>query len=173
MVDYLGAKTILITPSKLVRVVAGSYSKIQKLTIAHILGECPSGMPLKGIPEVIDKIAVTTKKINRKTWINHMCPIYKQFDGVLFEYTSGGPRKHGNAASGGLKWFRGVKKMPLEFVKDRAFHHQITALSEYLSKGKEGTSKDKLELLNKMRQSLLTGCPNGHLSDFTNYELED
>ena len=165
MISYTKAEPIFICPSGMAKIPAGSYSKIQKLTLAHLLGKCPSGMPLDEIPGAIDKVSISSGTMKGKTSSQQMSSIYKKFNGVLFDHLRGGPRKGSHAAHGHLTWLPEVKDMTLEFVQDRAFHNQATALSKFLYDGKYN------ELLDKMRQSLLTGCPNGHISDFLNYDL--
>ena len=132
-----------------------TLSTIQRLTLLYIKGEYRTGRTaLKDVPALVSKIEPV-----KKTRKEHMSAVYKTYDGVLFDWHKGGLE-----GSGALYWYPEVSKIPEEFVRDRAFHHQVFALSNYIKRGCMTTKE--ADVLDKMRQSLLTGCPNGHLSDF-------
>jgi hypothetical protein len=135
-----------------------TLSTIQKLTLLHIKGEYKTGKTaLKDVPSLINKLQCVSK--NGKATTQSMSAVYKTYDGVLFDWHKGGLE-----GSGELYWYPEVASIPEEFIRDRAFHHQVFALSNYVKNGYMTTKQS--DMLDKMRQSLLTGCPNGHLSDF-------
>tara|TARA_Y100000114_G_scaffold30955_1_gene26511 strand:- start:891 stop:1583 length:693 start_codon:yes stop_codon:yes gene_type:complete len=141
-----------------------TLSTIQRLTLLYIKGEYRTGRTaLKDVPALVSKIEPV-----KKTRKEHMSAVYKTYDGVLFDWHKGGQStvmgKPCPFGSGALYWYPEVSKIPEEFVRDRAFHHQVFALSNYIKRGCMTTKE--ADILDKMRQSLLTGCPNGHLSDF-------
>lgn len=133
-------------------------SVIQRLTLLYLKGGYRAGVTaLKDVPALVGKMEPV-----KKTSINSMSPVYRQYDGVLFDW------KKGWAGTGGeLLWYPSVSSMTEAFVMNRCFHHQVLALSNYIRKGYK-TPEDS-EMLDKQRQSLLTGCPDGHLSDFIDY----
>ena len=133
-------------------------SAIQRLTLLYLRGEYRTGVTaLKDVPALAGKIEPV-----KKTSINSMSPVYRKYDGVLFDWEKGWA-----GIIGELRWYPSVSSMTEAFVMDRCFHHQVSALSNYIRKGCK-TPKES-ERLDKQRQSLLTGCPNGHLSDFIDY----
>ncbi len=135
-----------------------TLSAIQKLTLLHIKGKYKTGKTaLKDVPSLINKLQGVSKE--GKATTQYMSAVYKTYDGVLFDWHKGGLE-----GSGELYWYPEVASIPEEFVRDRAFHHQVFALSNYIKRG--CMTNREADMLDKMRQSLLTGCPNGHLSDF-------